>query len=153
MVFSLAHVSSVLDSPYHSSMHLSRLGGRKNCDRIRAKGFLWKGKHFVVRYLPGSPRGEEYVGPPRLCIGLLASSKLDPSAVKRNRMRRRCREAFRTVLLPLSPISRSFQLLVSPRSSSLTCDFGALQEDARRFLSSLDRSWLKPHRESSSISS
>ncbi len=89
---------------------------------------------MLVRWTHGAPRTQTQRG---LFIGMLASTKLDKSAVKRNRMRRRCREAFRLVVADMPKTNSSMQLLVSPRSSSLTCDFSALQDDARRFLSLL----------------
>jgi ribonuclease P protein component len=130
-------------------MQLLRLSGRKVCDKVIAKGNVWKGKHILVRWLPGAPPLERKASIDaetlRLYMGTLASTRLNKSAVKRNRMRRRCKEAFRLVLkdhtegkqiFTLSP-SQSFQLLVSPRSSSLSCAFGDIQMDVRRFLSSL----------------
>lgn len=72
-----------------------------------------------------------------LYVGTLASAKLDKSAVNRNRMRRRCREALRTTLLRWQGEVPSAQLLLSPRSSSLSVPFGALEADVERFLTFL----------------
>ena len=157
-------------------MLLLRLRGRKICDKVIAKGNVWKGKHMMVRWLPGAPflerNGSGDATALRLYMGTLASTRLHKSAVKRNRMRRRCKEAFRLALkdiqsnevaegspstgsgLPGGALLRerraherktvgfpfmngSFQLLVTPRSSSLSCAFGDIQVDVRRFLSSL----------------
>ncbi len=80
-------------------MDLLRLHGRKNCDRVRTKGSLWKGKHLFVRWMPGAPVNAKITSAASgLYVGILASTKLDKSAVTRNRMRRRCREALRMVL-------------------------------------------------------
>lgn len=125
-------------------MRLLRLSGRKVCERVKTKGMPWKGKHLQARLLRGAPRPlpPEAAG---LFVGVVTSAKLDKSAVRRNRMRRRCREALRTVALAMQPdtqperaaFPRSVQLLLLPRSSSLTAPFGELQDDARRLLFSL----------------
>ena len=122
-------------------MQLLRLRGRKVCDRVIRLGYVWKGKTMIVRWLPGSPP-HELKDQKALYLGTLASLRLHKSAVKRNRMRRRCKEAFRLAVKAeggtnRASSSRSFQLLVSPRSSSLSCAFGDIQEDVSRFLSSL----------------
>jgi ribonuclease P protein component len=90
-----------------------------------------------VRTLSGTPRKEDAPG---IYIGLVASTKLHKSAVKRNRMRRRCREAFRITLRDTEAgrsVPRSAQLLLFPKSSSLSADFRELLADATRFLASL----------------
>ncbi len=115
-------------------MKLSRLSGRKQCDELRAKGANWKGRHLWVRWLPGSPRKQRDL--PGVYVGTIASAKLDKSAVRRNRMRRRCLEALRLALRERANM-RSVQLLLYPRSSSLTCDFAELRSDVHSFLSSL----------------
>lgn len=90
---------------------------------------------MLVRWLPGHPRH-----PGALCdseaiyAGTLASSKLDPSAVKRNRMRRRTREALRTGLLHEETLPTT-QLLIAPRSSSLSAPFEEIRKDIELFLS------------------
>lgn len=80
-------------------MRLSRLRGRKVCENVLRKGMVWRGKTMHVRFLLGTPR-HPHADPrvPSVYIGTIASSKLDKSAVKRNRMRRRVREAWRIVL-------------------------------------------------------
>lgn len=121
-------------------MKLMRLRGRKICDHLMRKGSVWKGKHLSVRFLPSAPK-HPAVNPSlsALYIGTVASTKLDKSAVKRNRMRRRCREAFR-ITLKETEKSGVAQLLILPRSSSLTCAFPELVSDVRAFLSVLP-SW------------
>lgn len=120
-------------------MRLLRLSGRKVCERVKTKGMLWKGKHFNVRLLHGLPRNLPLDSPCGLYVGVLTSAKLDKSAVKRNRMRRRCRESLRLTLLTrnISPSVSSHQLLLMPRSSSLSAPFDEILADAETFLSSL----------------
>ncbi len=120
-------------------MPLFRLSGRKVCERVKSKGFSWKGKHMQARVLPGAPRNLPAGAPTGLFVGVLTSAKLDKSAVKRNRMRRRCREALRVSLAPSSnevglPPT---QLLLMPRSSSLSAPFDEILVDAERLISSL----------------
>lgn len=80
-------------------MKPSSLSGRKNCDLLMRKGVSWKGTHFMVRWMKGAPRSPN-IDPakPAIYIGTFASTKLSKSAVERNRMRRRCKEAFRLVM-------------------------------------------------------
>lgn len=133
-------------------MKLSRLRGRKICEQLLRKGHLWKGKHLWIRWSATAPR-HPAVDParPGIYVGTVASTKLDTSAVKRNRMRRRSREALRIAILPL-PEELTAQLLIIPRSSSLTCAFPELAEDIRAFLQVL-RSWQRPKNPGNSSSS
>lgn len=123
-------------------MPLEHLRGRKVCDRVLRLGKVWKGKHMLVRYIAGAPR-HPHADParPALYIGTIASTKLDKSAVVRNRMRRRCREAWRIVVTHRDgqglPPQGSIQLLIAPRSSSLHAPFTDLQREVSQFLSSL----------------
>ena len=124
-------------------MHLLRLHGRKVVDRVRRRGSKWRGKHMMMIYLPldaAQKRLEEgsyqlKAISCQLLVGAIASTALHKSAVKRNRMRRRCREALRISLKAESDQRKTdIQLLICPRSTSLACDFGELLHDARNFL-------------------
>lgn len=130
----------------HSSffMKLSRLRGRKHCAKVLKDGKVWKGRTLVVRWLPGAPR-HPLINPAThaVYVGVLASAKLNKSAVKRNRMRRRCREALRKEMRERTTFP-TIQLLLAPRSSSLTCDFADIQIDIRAFLSSVSHALKKP---------
>jgi ribonuclease P protein component len=117
-------------------MKLSRLRGRKVCDRVMRNGKVWKGKTMMIRWLPGAPRTLP-PGTQGFFIGTFASTKLHKSAVKRNRMRRRCREALRTIVSESDKLP-TVQLLLSPRSPSLTCDFHDISSDVHAFLSTID---------------
>ncbi len=119
-------------------MKLSRLSGRKRCDYVLRKGNKWRGKHFAVHWFRGAPKHKsEPPFPPGVYIGVTTSAKLHKSAVKRNRMRRRIREAFRVHLK--SHDESSAQLLVRPHSSSLTCAFEEINRDVSSFFSALTR--------------
>jgi ribonuclease P protein component len=124
---------------YYTSMHPLHLSGRKTCERVKTSGALWKGKHMQIRWLKGAPRN---LGPDAvkegIYVGTVASARLDASAVRRNRMRRRCREALRLALKKTAALP-SHQLLLLPRSSSLRCDFEELSTDASIFLTSITR--------------
>lgn len=81
-------------------MKLEHLRGRKICDRVIRKGKMWRGKTMIIRWMPGAPfHPAADKSKCALYVGTLASTKLDKSAVKRNRMRRRCREALRIAVL------------------------------------------------------
>ena len=114
-------------------MKLQRLRGRKTCEYLLRKGRTWKGKHMTIRWLSGIPKKEDREG---IYVGTMASKKLHKSAVKRNRMRRRCREALRKTLKEERKLS-SAQLLLAPRSSSLDCSHADIVSDIRSFLSQL----------------
>jgi len=118
-------------------MKLQRLRGRKICERVMKQGKVWKGKNMIIRWISGPPRHPNIN--PAVCAvyaGTYASVKLHKSAVKRNRMRRRCREALRREVKERD-ILPTIQLLMTPRSSSLSCDFSDIQADVRSFLSSV----------------
>lgn len=116
-------------------MKLLRLSGRKNCERVKTKGRLIKGRHIFARFLAGPPREKS----PGLYVGTVTSTKLDKSAVKRNRMRRRAREALR-ITAKNETKNISAQLLLLPRSTSLKCNFSELVSDAQLILGSLPTS-------------
>ena len=117
-------------------MRLLRLRGRKVCDRVQRQGSVWRGTHLHIRWMTGAPRHpSSQSSVTALYVGTVASTKLDKSAVKRNRMRRRCREALRLSLREGLETSGSLQLLIVPRSSSLKAPFEDLQKDIRLFLS------------------
>ena len=116
-------------------MKLSRLKGRKVNDYLRRRGNVWKGKTFNAKYLTGHPKNRS-IDPDKhaVYIGTAASVKLHKSAVKRNRMRRRCREAFRKTIKEYEKLP-TMQLLISPKATSLDCDFSDIESDVEAFLS------------------
>lgn len=118
-------------------MKLRSLSGRKVCERVKTKGLLWKGKHVQARILVGAPRTAVANVTPGLYVGTLTSAKLDKSAVRRNRMRRRCKEALRVSIQEVvakTSFKTSFQLILLPRSSSLAAPFGELLADLQRLV-------------------
>ncbi|MBT5237386.1 hypothetical protein HOL63_03375 [Candidatus Peregrinibacteria bacterium] len=117
-------------------MKLSRLSGRKVNDSLRRKGNVWKGKTMTIRWLPVAPRNPN-IDPesPGLYTGTAASIKLHKSAVKRNRMRRRCREALRIHIKDMTKLP-TMQLLITPKIASLTCDYQEIKNDIETFLTS-----------------
>ena len=116
-------------------MKLSRLSGRKTCERVLKQGDMWKGKTFTIRWMKGAPKHPNINPAVRaVYVGTFASQKLHKSAVKRNRMRRRCREALRRAVKEQQKLP-TIQLLLTPRSRSLSCDFAEIQADVRSFLS------------------
>ena len=92
---------------------------------------------MMIRWLHGIPKNTKIDPAKRaLYVGTSASLKLHKSAVKRNRMRRRCREALRTVVLSQEKLP-TLQLLITPRSTSLDATFADIQDDVRAFLSTV----------------
>lgn len=129
------------------SMKLLRLHGRKTSEYLLRKGRVWRGKTFNVYWLPGPPR-HPGVDASRvaLYVGSFASAKLHKSAVVRNRMRRRIREALRTTVQKLEKIP-TVQLLLTPRSASVDAPFEDIEKDVRTFLALLPPSWPKEQKE------
>jgi len=118
---------------YTVPVKLRRLRGRKTSARILRDGAVWKSRTFVARWIAGPPRGETAAG---LFVGTFASGKLSKSAVERNRMRRRCREALRRAVRERDEV-RTAQVLLSPRKTSLDCPFRDIEEDVGKFLAVL----------------
>jgi ribonuclease P protein component len=118
-------------------MKLHSLRGRKTCEKVLRHGRVWKGRTLVVRLDTRRPRTarEKEMG---LFVGTLASGKLHKSAVVRNRMRRRCREALRIVVKDMKTLPDA-QLILAPRLVSLTCPFEEIVVDVRTFLSILSK--------------
>jgi ribonuclease P protein component len=132
-------------------MRLLRLQGRKVCDAVLRKGRVWKGKTVIIRWIPSAPRRP---GTPRegVFVGTFASAKISKSAVERNRMRRRIREAMRLSLLERDVLPAA-QLLLCPHRASLDAPFELLLSEARTFLSALAQCPpLPPRSPGSSIS-
>jgi ribonuclease P protein component len=134
-------------------MPILSLRGRKICDLVLRKGRAWKGKTFTVRWLPGAPRHPAADPAKRaLYVGSYAPAKLDKSAVRRNRMRRRVREALRLGSEEFDRLPTA-QLLLCPLHASLEANFADILSDMRRFLSDLDAWQQPPHAAASSTSS
>jgi len=91
---------------------------------------------MTIRWLPSAPRNPN-VKPETMAlyVGTAASIRLHKSAVKRNRMRRRCREALRIHVKDMNKVS-TMQLLITPKIASLTCDYSEIRRDIASFLSS-----------------
>lgn len=125
------------DSTTLAPVKLLKLQGRKICDAVQRKGTHWKGKTMTIRWMRGAPR-RPGVDPqkPGLYVGTFASSKLHKSAVIRNRMRRRCREAMRLELADFAK-TPTVQLLLSPRIGSLNAPFEDIRSDVKTFLAGL----------------
>ncbi len=135
---------------YALSMQLQRLSGRKTNDYVLRRGRQWKGKLFTVSWISGPPR--LHAEKPGLYVGTFASTRLSKSAVERNRMRRRVREALRIIAKESTDIP-SAQLLIHPRSASLKASFEDIVREMRAFLLQLPPWPIKSDRPVSGTSS
>ena len=116
---------------------LLRLSGRKTCDRVLRQGRVWKGPLLAARWLPLPPHTKERIPPTgAIFVGTMVSAALEKSAVRRNRMRRRCREALRIAVREM-PRVPTVQLLLCPRSASLDAPFPELQAQVCKLLAAL----------------
>lgn len=115
-------------------MKLLRLSGRKRCDFLRRKGNVFRGQTMTIRWLPSAPKHPN-VDPSieAIYVGTFAGTKLHKHAVKRNRMRRRCREALRIRMRELDSFPVT-QLLLSPKIKSLDCEYAEILADIDAFL-------------------
>lgn len=118
-------------------MKLSHIKGRKANDYVLRRGRVWKGKMFTANWISGPPK--LHANEHGLYVGTFASVRLSKSAVERNRMRRRIREALRIIAKETENIPTA-QLLISPRSASLNAPFEDIVREMRVFLSQLP-SW------------
>ena len=92
------------------------------------KGSVCRGRLFSVHALPNT------IGRPRL--GLSVSKKVG-TAVKRNLVRRRLKEIFRSLL---ADVPGDLDLFVSARSVAAHASFEELEGEFRRALGKLERS-------------
>jgi ribonuclease P protein component len=90
---------------------------------------------MYIYSLPGAPRLSQTPST-GLYLGSFAPSSLNKSAVKRNYMRRRCREALRQTVEEFAHLP-SMQILVSPRIASHSAPFDDILSDAQAFFSTL----------------
>ena len=100
---------------------MERLRRRRDFERVFATDLIVHGRAVVVRYR-ARDEGEE--GAAR--VGVTAGKRLDKRAVKRNRARRRLREAIR----PLS-LAEGHDAVALARAPALTLAFDELAADVR----------------------
>jgi ribonuclease P protein component len=93
-------------------------------ERVYRNGSVYRGKLFSVHVLPNT------IGKPRL--GLSVSKKVG-SAVKRNKVRRRLKEVFRS---SMERLSGDLDFVISARPAAAEATFEELNEE---FLRSLHR--------------
>lgn len=98
---------------------LGRLRKGREFDRVYSEGTVINGPLFVVRAAPNE------LGVCRW--GFAVGKKLAPSAVVRNRTRRRLREAAR-----LSPMPAGFDIVLTARGKLLDAEFSRIREEVRR---------------------
>lgn len=102
---------------------LRSLRGEREFRKVRQHGVPARTPLFSLRVTPYRPRyGERWQ--PRAVVGLVVSKKTLKHAVKRNRVRRRMREALRT--LPTLPACRA---VIYPTPAALRAPFAQLQAE------------------------
>jgi ribonuclease P protein component len=106
-------------------------------ERVYHKGSVYRGKLFSVHVLPNT------VGKPRL--GLSVSKKVG-TAVKRNRVRRRLKEIFRSSTTKLPD---NLDFVVSARPAAAEASFEELNEEFLRSLHKLNKDTLAQEHEGS----
>ncbi len=122
-------LSSVTASAPRPAVALVSLRGEKEFRKVRAHGQVVRHALFTVRVTDYRPRyGETWR--PRAIIGIVVSKKTLKLAVKRNRVRRRVREALRT--LPGLPPCRA---TIHPNAAALSAPFAELQAALGKALS------------------
>jgi ribonuclease P protein component len=99
-----------------------RLGGGSAFQAVFDRGRRYVGSYVVLRHLPEGDRWR---------VAFVAGRRLG-KAVRRNRMRRRIREAFRS-LRPDVPIAPGRYVFLA-RAGARDAPFGALREDIGRVL-------------------
>lgn len=110
-------------------MALTSLKGEKEFRKVRAHGQAIRDPLFTLRLTEYRPRyGETWR--PRAIVGIVVSKKTLKHAVKRNRVRRRVREALRTLPGGLPPC----RAILLPNPAVLTVPFADLQDALARAL-------------------
>lgn len=103
-------------------MALVSLRGDKEFRKVRAHGVAVRSALFTVRLTEYRPRyGETWR--PKAVVGIVVSKKTLKRAVDRNRVRRRVREALRTLPSGVPPC----RAIVLPNPAVLTVPFADLQ--------------------------
>jgi ribonuclease P protein component len=108
---------------------LTSLRGEKEFRKVRLHGQVYRSPLFTLRVTDYRPRYGE-VWRPRAIIGIVVPKKTLKLAVKRNRARRRIREALRT--LPTLPPCRA---TIYPTPEVLSVPFAELQAALGKALS------------------
>lgn len=122
-------VALAADSPaLRAAQGLQALRGEREFRKVRQHGAVVRSPLFTLRVTPYRPRyGETWQ--PRAIVGIVVSKKTLKHAVKRNRVRRRMREALRT--LPQLPACRA---TLHPTPEVLRVPFTQLQAELSRAL-------------------
>ncbi|WP_404825768.1 ribonuclease P protein component [Deinococcus detaillensis] len=121
--------SSVTDPAPRPAVALTSLRGEKEFRKVRQHGQVVRHALFTLRVTDYRPRyGEKWL--PRAMIGIVVPKKTLKLAVKRNRVRRRVREALRT--LPSLPPCRA---TIYPNEAALKAPFAELQTALNKALS------------------
>ncbi len=108
---------------------LASLKGEKEFRKVRSHGVAVRDALFTLRVAEYRPRyGETWH--PRAIVGIVVSKKTLKHAVKRNRARRRVREALRTLPGGLPPC----RAILMPNPAVLTVPFQELQAALARAL-------------------
>jgi len=97
-------------------------------DGVYSEGIVIGGPLFVVRAKRSDERGARW--------GFAVGKKLAPRAVVRNRVRRRLREAVRSVDVP-----RGMDVVLTARPRAIEAPFQLLQAELRRSLAKLSEGW------------
>jgi ribonuclease P protein component len=111
----------------------ARLNKSRWIKRILQKGQTWQGKLLRVKFISYHQAGlRQTVNLPSF-LSVVISSKTVSLATRRNRIKRRVREAFKPLLKEIS----GFGIVVFPRPEVAECNFKDIKEEARQCLKEL----------------
>jgi ribonuclease P protein component len=131
----MTNTSSVTSVRGPSTLEGARLRKHADYQRVYQRGrkhFSPSMTYFFADRASNSPRG------PR--IGLTAGRVLG-KAVERNRIKRRMREAVR---LNLASLTRDVDVVIHPRRTVLTAEFGGLQSEVSKIFALVQKANQKP---------
>lgn len=99
---------------------------RETIPYILRKGETYKTRFFIVKYIKSREEISRFA--------TIVSTKLEKSAVERNKLRRRIYESIRLVLKETQEKENKFEIILIPKKSILEAQYPDIEEDIRKII-------------------